>query len=40
MGINVKTEKQWVKSQLFGVNYYKVLASGKVINMIINILFA
>lgn len=40
MGINVKTEKQRVKSQLFGVSCYNVPAFGKGIIMIINILFA
>lgn len=40
MGINGTTEKQWVKSQVFGVNCGNVQAFGKAINMTINILFA
>lgn len=38
MRTNVKTEKQWVKGQWLGVNYYRVQAFGKVVN-VINILF-
>lgn len=40
MGINKTTEKQGVKSQVFGVSCGNVQAFGKAINMTINILFA
>lgn len=40
MGINGTTEKQWVKSQVFGVNCGNDQAFGKAISMTINILFA
>lgn len=40
MGINGTTEKQGVKSQVFGVSCGNVQAFGKAINMAINILFA